>query len=111
MKAYLYIGVLVGSLALLGGTFAYGFHKGSVSEIKKIAEKTEQTQNELFDLADRIRVQTEALRKMQRQREELINELEQAANVSIGSDNPGVSTTGGLQRLERRWATSPRATN
>jgi len=111
MKIYLYIGVVLASLALLGGTFAYGYHKGSVAEIQKIADKTAETQEELFNLAEVIRIQTDALRQLQREREDLINELEQVAIVATGSGNPGVSSTGGLQRLERRWGPSPRATD
>ena len=95
----------------MGGAFAYGYHKGSLAELQKIAEKTAETQEELFDLADTVRQQTEELRRLQREKEELIDVLEEEATVAPGSDNPGVSTTGGLQRLERRWGPSPGTSN
>lgn len=102
---------VIAGLALMGGAFAYGYHKGSLAELQKIAEKTAETQEELFDLADTVREQTEELRRLQREKEDLINALEEEATVAPGSDNPGVATTGGLQRLERRWGPSPRATD
>lgn len=97
----------VAGLALMGGAFAYGYHKGSVNEIQKIADKAAETQEELFDLNEVIRIQTQALRQAQRDKEELINALEQEATSAPGSDAPGVATTGGLQRLERRWGPNP----
>lgn len=95
----------------MGGAFAYGYYKGSLAELQKIAEKTAETQEELFDLADTVRQQTEELRRFQREKEELIDALEEEATVAPGSDNPGITTTGGLQRLERRWGPSPGASN
>ena len=95
----------------MGGAFAYGYHKGSLAELQKIAEKTAETQEELFDLADTVRQQTEELRRLQREKEELIDVLEEEATVAPGSNNPGVATTGGLQRLERRWGPSPGTSN
>lgn len=101
----------IAGLALLGGAFAYGYHKGSLAELQKIADKTAQTQEELFDLADTVREQTEELRRLQREKEDLINALEEEATEAPGSANPGVATTGGLQRLEQRWGPSPRTTD
>jgi metallophosphoesterase superfamily enzyme len=107
MKQYLNIVLIIGGLALLGGTFAYGYHKGSVSEIQKIADRTAEKQQELLDLGDVVRMQTEALRQLKREKEDLINALEEEATVAPGSNNPGIATTGGMQRLERRWGPSP----
>lgn len=98
-------------LALMGGAFAYGYHKGSLAELQKIADKTAETQEKLFDLADTVREQTEELRRLQSEKKDLINALEEEATVVAGSDNPGVATTGGLQRLERRWGPSPETTD
>lgn len=95
----------------MSGAFAYGYHKGSLAELQKIAEKAAETQEELFDLADTVRQQTEELRRLQREKEELIDALEEEATVAPGSDNPGVTATGGLQRLERRWGPSSGASN
>jgi hypothetical protein len=107
MKQYLNVVLIVGGLALLGGTFAYGYYKGSVNEIQKIADRTAEKQQELLDLEDVVRMQTEALRQVQREKEDLINALEKEATVAPGSNNPGIATTGGMQRLERRWGPSP----
>jgi len=95
----------------MGGAFVYGYHKGSLAELTKIAEKTAETQEDLFDLNEVIRKQTEALRQAEREREELIDALEEEASVAAGSDGPGVVTTGGMQRLERRWGPNPRTSN
>ncbi len=109
MKTELITGIA--ALAFIGGAFAYGYHKGSVAEIQKIADKTAETQEELFDLADTVREQTEELRRLQREKEDLVNELEEQAIVAPGSSNPGIGSTGGLQRLEQRWGPSPRVTD
>jgi DNA anti-recombination protein RmuC len=95
------------AVALFAAAYAYGYHKGTVNVIEKVAEATAEKQEEIFDLADKIRSQSEALRQAQKDREELINELEEQANNAVGAGNDGVATTGGLQRLERRWAPAP----
>jgi Tfp pilus assembly protein PilO len=97
--------------ALVGGAYGFGYYKGSLAEVAKIAEKTATTQEELFDLADKIRLQTEELRQIQKEKEELINALEEEAKLAPGSNSAGVGSTGGLQRLERRWGTSPSTSN
>jgi septal ring factor EnvC (AmiA/AmiB activator) len=109
VKYQLQLIILVSALALMAGAFAYGYHKGSVAEIQKIADKTAETQEELFDLADTVRLQADKLRQLQREKEDLVNALEQEALVAEGSESSGVATTGGLQRLERRWGPSPRS--
>lgn len=111
MKTYIYLAATLGGLALLGGAFAYGYSKGSAAELSKIAKKTAETQQELFDLADTVREQTDELRRLQQEKMELINGLEQEAVSAVGANAPGVSSTGGLQRLERRWGPSPRSTD
>lgn len=111
MKYQAQVIVLVSALAFMAGAFAYGYHKGSTAEIKKIEQQRVQTQEELFDLADTVREQTEELRRLQREKEDLINALEDEATEAPGSDAGGVATTGGLQRLERRWSSDTRAAN
>lgn len=108
MKSYIYIAGFVGGLALLGGAFTYGYFKGSAAELLKIAEKTAETQQELFDLGVDVREKTEELRRLQKEKEDLIHALEQEAIEAPGASKPGVAATGGLQRLERRWGPSPR---
>lgn len=97
----------VAVLALLGGTFAYGYHKGTVNQIEKFEEDRQELQTDLLDLADQIREKNSIILREQREKEDLINELEEQANSAVGSGNPGVSTTGGLQRLEKRWGSAP----
>jgi hypothetical protein len=95
---------------LLSGTFAYGYHKGSISEIIKITKKTKERQEKLFDLTDIVRMQTDELRRLNREKEDLVNELERKALSAKGSNNSGVGTTGGLLRLEHRWGKTTTAT-
>ena len=101
----------IAALAFIGGAYSYGYHKGSLAEVQKIAEKTAETQQELLDLNEVVRMQTEALRQAQREKEELIYALEEEARSAPGSGNPGVDSTGGLQRLERRWGPNSRTAN
>lgn len=99
--------IAVASLALLGGSFAYGIHKGTVWQIQKQEDDRLALQEQLFDLADDLSVKNSEILRLQEERKGLINDLEQAATEAVGSDNPGVATTGGLQRLEQRWGPSP----
>ena len=98
--------VLAASVALLGAAFAYGYHKGTVNQIEKYEEDRQELQNELFDLNESLSVRNAEILRLNREKEGLINELENQAITAEGSAGPGVGTTGGLQRLERRWGPS-----
>lgn len=98
--------MFVATLSLLGGAFAFGFHKGTVNQIEKFAEEKQQLQTDILDLEADITVKAAEIARLNSEKEGLINELEQAALNAEGSSAPGVATTGGLQRLERRWGPS-----
>ena len=95
------------TVALLGAAFAYGYHKGTVNQIQRFEEDRQELQNELLDLNETLSVRNAEILRLNREKEGLINELENQALTAEGSDGPGVATTGGLQRLERRWGPSP----
>lgn len=99
--------MLVATLSLLGGAFAYGWHKGSVNQIEKFAAEKQKLQEEVIDLEADLNVKAAEILALQIQREELIDDLEQAALNAEGASAGGIATTGGLRRLERRWSTSP----
>ncbi|ANJ20724.1 hypothetical protein RDp07_gp64 [Roseobacter phage RD-1410Ws-07] len=103
--------ILVGTLAIIGGAFAYGVHKGTVWQAERYAEEKAELQEEIFDLAEDLSERAAEIRRLQAERQELINELENEALNAEGADAPGVATTGGLRRLERRWGPSPTATD
>lgn len=92
---------------MMGGAFAYGIHKGTVWEKDRNEAARQELQQEIFDLSDSLSVKNAELLRLTREREGLINELENEAIEADGADAPGVSGTGGLQRLERRWGPSP----
>ena len=100
--------ILVSALALIGGAFAYGFHKGTISQIAQFEKDRVKLQTEVLDLADDLREKNSELLRAQKEKEGLIYELENQAMDAEGSSGPGVGTTGGLQRLEKRWGPSPR---
>lgn len=95
------------SLAMIGGAFAYGVHKGTVWQIEKFQDKKVELQNEILDLNADLQLKNAEILRLNRLREELVNELETQALKADGAGNPGVAATGGLQRLERRWSESP----
>lgn len=97
--------MLVATLAVLGAAFGYGYHKGSVNQIEKQAEIRQQLQQDVIDLEADLSVKAAEILALQIEREGLIDELEQAALNAEGAGAPGVATTGGLRRLERRWST------
>jgi len=99
--------VLATALSMMGGAFAYGVHKGKNWEQNRNEAVRQELQQEIFDLADSLIVKNAELLQLIKKREGLINELENQAMEAIGADNPGVATTGGLRRLERRWSESP----
>ena len=98
-KPYIYAALT----ALLLGSFAYGYHKGSVNEIAKHEKARLALQEEIFDLADNISVKNMEILRLQHEQQELIYDLEIEATNAEGSDSLGVTANGGLQRLERRW--------
>ena len=104
-QKYIFMGIAV--FALLGGTFTYGYHRGSVNQIKQFEDDRQELQTDLLDLADQIREKNSIILREQREKEDLIDELEEQANNAVGSSNPGVANTGGLQRLEKRWGPTP----
>lgn len=102
--------ILVGVLAVIGGAFAYGYHKGSLALASKYEVKRIELQEEILDLNESLTLKNADILKLAKEKQELIDELEEQALQAPGSSNPGVATTGGLQRLERRWGkgtTSP----
>lgn len=101
MKQYLIMGLT--ALALLGGAFAYGYHKGAVNQIEKFEADRVKLQTEILDLNKDLSERSAEIVRLQREREGLINELENEAITAPGSSNPGVAATGGLRRLEERW--------
>jgi len=98
--------ILIIALSIVGGAFGYGIHKGTVWEKARNEEKRQELQQEIFDLTDNLSLKNAEILRLNREKEDLINDLEQQALQAPGSDNPGVGSTGGLQRLERRWGTS-----
>lgn len=99
--------ILVTTLSLLGGAFAYGWYKGTVNQIEKFAAEKQKLQEEVIDLEADLNVKAAEILALQIEREGLIDDLEQAALNAKGASAPGVSSTGGLHRLERRWSTNP----
>ena len=95
------------TLALLGGAFAYGYHKGTVNQIEQFEKDRQQLQTDLLDLSDDLRAKNSEILRLNAEKEGLINDLENQAYTAEGSSAPGVSSTGGLQRLEKRWGPSP----
>lgn len=98
--------IILACLALLGGSFTFGWFKGSASATAKFEEARLELQQEVFDLADEISEKNQEILELQRQQEELAHALEQEALAAEGSSAPGIAATGGLQRLERRWGSN-----
>jgi len=95
------------SLTMIGGAFAFGVHKGTVWQVAKNLEAKRKLQDEILDLNVNLNQKNAEILRLNREKEGLINDLEQQALAAEGADNPGVATTGGLRRLERRWSESP----
>ena len=95
------------TVTLLGVSFAYGYHKGTVTQIRKAEKVRVKLQEDLLDLNDLLNVKNVKILQLNREKEGLINDLENQAITAKGSSASGVSTTGGLRRLERRWSSSP----
>lgn len=95
------------TVALLGASFAYGYHKGVVASQKNFEDKRIELQEEILDLNANLSVLNIKNLKLAKEKEDLIDELENQATTAEGSSGPGIATTGGLQRLERRWGPSP----
>jgi hypothetical protein len=106
MKYQLQIIMLLSAFVFLIGVFSYGYYKGSLNELSKIEKERLNTQEQLFDLAEDLSLKTSKLIRLNNENKGLIHELEQSAIKAKGSNNPGISTIGGLQRLKRRWSKS-----
>jgi len=103
--------ILAVALSLMGGAFAYGIQKGTIWEKARTEAKRQELQEEILDLNEDLNVKNAEILQLNREREDLINELEQQALEAEGAVNPGVGATGGLRRLERRWGKSPTASD
>ena len=94
-------------LLAVGASFGYGRFSGYRNGIEAQKQKTETarlaTQEELFELGETILIQANELERLQRERVQLVHDLEQSAIQAPGSSNPGVAANGGLLRLQRRW--------
>jgi hypothetical protein len=101
-----YIILIMVALSLIGGAFAFGWNKGSTNEKRKAEESRQEIQEKILDLNKDLAEKNAAILKINREKEDLINDLENQALAAKGSDGPGVGSTGGLQRLERRWRSS-----
>lgn len=95
------------TVAFLGAAFAYGYHKGTVNQIRKAEEARIELQEKLLDLNEVLNIKNAMILRLNREREGLIHDLENQAITAKGAAAPGVSNTGGLQRLEQRWGSSP----
>lgn len=95
------------SLVIIGGAFAFGYYVGESKEIQRALEAKQALQEEILDLSLDLDEKNAEILRLSREREGLINELENQAVEADGSGNPGVGSTGGLQRLEQRWGSSP----
>lgn len=76
---------------------------------KTYAEKSYQaqkikTQQELFDVSEKLSEANTKLEKYRAAQENLARELEQQALDAPDAHRPGISVDG-LQRLQRRWGT------
>lgn len=87
----------------VAAVFGYGYMKGQDHAEAKFEKARHNLQQELFDLADDLSVMNTENLQLIAEREELIHDLEIQAIEAPGSDNPGVGSTGGLQRLNSRW--------
>lgn len=103
--------ILAITVAVLGAAFGFGVHKGTVWQVQKFEADRQALQDEILDLNLTLNERAAELLRLQQEKEELINDLENQALTAEGSDGPGVATTGGLQRLERRWGPSPTSSN
>lgn len=94
------------ALAFTAGVFFYGVNRGTVWTTKKFEAKQAELQEQVFDLTENIQERNDEILRIQRERDQLAFDLEMEAIDAPGSSGPGVGTTGGLQRLERRWGPS-----
>ena len=103
----LYAIIAAASLAMSGASFFVGKWKGynnGVSHERAVQDAARaRTQIELNSLGEKVAQQAGELLALQRERENLVQSLEDEARDAHGADRPGVADTGGLRRLERRW--------
>lgn len=90
-----------------GGSFFVGkwkgYNNGVAHERSVQAEARARTQSELDRLGEKVAQQAGELLAIKRERESLVQSLENEALSAAGADRPGVADTGGLHRLEQRW--------
>lgn len=98
--------MLLAFLVLLGGSFSYGWVKGSAFEYEKFEKDRLALQQDAFDLADEINLKNAEILVLQQKQKELAHELEQEALSAEGANTPGIAATGGLRRLEKRWSSN-----
>lgn len=103
MKMYTYLIAAGICLAVIGGAFSYGYIKGGQKTAEKYEQIRIQLQDEVLDLSENLSVKNSEILELQRQKIGLINDLETQALEAVGSSAPGVGSTGGLRRLDRRW--------
>jgi len=103
MYAYIALAFLLSAGASYGiGKFT-GYNNGIAKQKARQEEDRQKTQQSLFKLGETISVQAAELETLKRERVQLVHEIEQQAISAEGASNPGISSTGGLQRLEHRW--------
>lgn len=98
--------ILAITLAVLGAAFGYGVHKGTIWQVQKSEADRQALQDEILDLNLTLNERAAEILRLEAERKELVNDLENQAITAEGSDGPGIATTGGLQRLEQRWGSS-----
>tara|TARA_R110000765_G_scaffold297405_1_gene392505 strand:- start:214 stop:540 length:327 start_codon:yes stop_codon:yes gene_type:complete len=93
--------------SLIGASFVVGNLRGyssGVTHEKSVQAKARaETQAELNRIGEKVAAQAGALLAMEKEREDLVQSLENDALDAAGSDRLGVSATGGLRRLQQRW--------
>ena len=99
--------IAAASLAMSGASFFVGKWKGynnGVSHERAVQYAARaRTQIELDRLGEKVAQQAGELLALQRERESIVQSLENEALDALGADRPGVADTGGLRRLEQRW--------
>ena len=102
----LYAAIAAASLAMSGASFYVGKWRGydaGVSHEQAVQSANRaQTQQALDRLGEKVAQQAGALLALQRERESLVQSLEDDARAAPGAQRDGVGA-GGLQRLEQRW--------
>ena len=88
------------------GIWSRGYHAGVAAEILRQGEERQDRQQELFHLADQLFQREAELETFRHAQTIHAQALEEAARADPNNVRPGISS-GGLQRLERRWGSAP----